>query len=235
MGTSETMFSRIAGDWDELMSGTVSEMARRELCWAFYSITLLATCCTAIRRAEEFDDPKPPVEAATAELHSITWALYLLGYFLIVSSFGDAWTYVRERTSRQQIKALQIRIKSATMQAKSFNMPDTIVKSFKYEREALKLNKQVTAIEEQMSLLAITPVSRAVAFAFKYFFPVLPAAILGNSCLFCLGNDAFFWPLGWFVAPSGEVTGQGCVGTIAWSLLCVSASRYLGRLFSEIV
>ena len=49
---------------DELMSGTVSEMARRELCWAFYSITLLATCCTAIRRAEEFDDPKPPVEVS---------------------------------------------------------------------------------------------------------------------------------------------------------------------------
>ena len=93
---------------------------------------------------------------------------------------------------------------------------------------------------------------RLIGLWLQYFFPVLPAAILGNSCLFCLGNDAFFWPLGWFVAPSGmhcgfkqlqfdnmgsagEVIGQGCVGTIAWSLLCVSASRYLGRLFSEIV
>ena len=93
-------------------------MARRttELCWAV-CITLLATCCTAIRRAYELDDaddPKPVEvssdwssasmlrirsQAATAELHSITWALYLLGYFLIVSSFGDAWTYVRERVS----------------------------------------------------------------------------------------------------------------------------------------
>eukprot|EP00656_Telonema_subtile_P011588 TRINITY_DN15740_c0_g2_i3.p1 TRINITY_DN15740_c0_g2~~TRINITY_DN15740_c0_g2_i3.p1 ORF type:complete len:208 (-),score=26.64 TRINITY_DN15740_c0_g2_i3:355-978(-) len=190
---------------------------RRTAC-AF--LVLCVVNSAAVRRLDgELDSVQMPEG-------SPSWAMGILAYVVLLQCVSQGWTYFRESGKTNQIQALKARIRSAEKQAKALNMPDTIVESFKYEREALKLTKQVDAIGAEIRTSASTPVSRCFAFSMTYVFPVLPVAWWGNACLFCLGDDGFLWPGAWLLSPSGEVCGKGCVGLIPWSFLCTSAARY---------
>merc|ERR1711934_199485 len=201
--------------------------------WVVVLCVLLSSVlpAAALRRTEfdtdgpdgqsEQHQPTPPVS------RSLSWPLGLLLYGVLVQGTGRVWSFIRDNAALQKIKALKLRARSAEKLAKANNMPDTIVKSFKYEREALKLNKQIDALEGEIRAAASTPASRSLSFSTTYVFPVLPLAIWGNACLFCLGEDWMLWPLGWVLSPSGDVCGKGCVGLIPWSILCSSAAHYI--------
>ena len=106
------------------------------------------------------------------------------------------------------------------------NVPETIVLCFKYEREALKLEKEVGALEKEQSAKAAR--LWLVDSLLGNLLPLLPYMVHGNVPVFELGVDsaALLWPLGWFLAPSGGSGGAAAVGLFPWSMLCVIGTRH---------
>jgi len=140
-----------------------------------YSCVLVLMACLggieAIRREIDPEDrPASIVEQKSASLVTPEWTacLYVVLYAMLVVIAQSSWPMLRDRVSfepslrstyshccshssswqvtRNEIASRKVQIFAAKKAAGDHNNPDTIVQCFKYEREALKLEKEVEVL-----------------------------------------------------------------------------------------
>ena len=132
----------------------------------------------------------------------------------------------RPQGTANQISTRKNAIVAAKRAAAENNVPETIVVCFKYEREALKLEKEVEALEKEQNTRAAR--LWAVDSVLGWLLPLLPWMLYGNMPVFELGAgcSGLLWPVGWLLAPTGGSGEAAAVGLFPWTCLCVFATRH---------
>jgi len=156
-------------------------------------------CCEAIRR----EDSRRKQENADIDSFRNTVGpfAYAVAYAFIVVISQMLWPRLRDQRINGRMATLKQDMLHARRSAEENNMPETIVRCFKFERHALKTEKEIEQLEREQAATASSLC--AVDYILTYLVPILPYFIFGNIELFRLGPSGQLWPMSWALSPSG--------------------------------